>query len=131
MTKKVAVLTSGGDAPGMNAAIRSVIRCGVRKGWQMFGVQHGYQGLISGNIYEMNTRDVGGIIQRGGTMLGSARCPEFMTVDGRKLAIRNMYQLGIDSLVVIGGNGTQTGSYELHRMGFPVVGIASTIDIPY
>ncbi|HOA20976.1 MAG TPA: 6-phosphofructokinase [Anaerolineaceae bacterium] len=128
MTKRVAILTSGGDAPGMNAAIRSVVRCGINKGWQMYGVQHGYRGLISGNINEMTTRDVGGIIQRGGTILGSARCPEFMTVDGRKLAIRNMYQLGIDSLVVIGGNGSQTGNYELHRMGLPVVGIASTID---
>ena len=74
MTKRVAVLTSGGDAPGMNAAIRAVVRCGVSKGWQMYGVQHGYKGLISGNINEMTTRDVGGIIQRGGTMLGSARC---------------------------------------------------------
>src|SRR5690606_31524434 len=100
MTRRVAVLTSGGDAPGMNAAIRAVVRCGISKGWQMYGVQHGYKGLISGNINEMTTRDVGGIIQRGGTMLGSARCPEFLTVDGRKLAIRNLRQLGIDSLVV-------------------------------
>jgi 6-phosphofructokinase 1 len=76
----------------------------------------------------MTTRDVGGIIQRGGTILGSARCPEFMTVEGRKLAIRNLNQAGIDVLVVIGGNGSQTGNYELHRLGFPVVGIASTID---
>lgn len=128
MTKRVAVLTSGGDAPGMNAAIRSVVRCGVSKGWQMYGVLHGYKGLISGNINSMTTRDVGGIIQRGGTMLGSARCPEFMTVEGRKLAIRNLYQAGVDALVVIGGNGSQTGNYELHRMGFPVIGIASTID---
>jgi len=127
MTKRVAVLTSGGDAPGMNAAIRSVVRCGVSKGWQMYGVLHGYKGLISGNINSMTTRDVGGIIQRGGTMLGSARCPEFMTVEGRKLAIRNLYQAGVDALVVIGGNGSQTGNYELHRMGFPVIGIASTL----
>jgi 6-phosphofructokinase 1 len=128
MTQRVAVLTSGGDAPGMNAAIRAVVRCGVSKGWQMYGVLHGYKGLISGNINQMTTRDVGGIIQRGGTILGSARCPEFMTVEGRKLAIRNLNQAGIDVLVVIGGNGSQTGNYELHRLGFPVVGIASTID---
>ena len=128
MAKRVAVLTSGGDAPGMNAAIRSVVRCGVNKGWQMYGVLHGYKGLISGNIEPMTTRDVGGIIQRGGTMLGSARCPEFTTVEGRKLGIRNLYQAGVDALVVIGGNGSQTGNYELHKMGFPVVGIASTID---
>lgn len=128
MPKRVAVLTSGGDAPGMNAAIRAVVRCGVNNGWEMYGVQHGYKGLISGNIIQMTTRDVGGIIQKGGTILGSARCPEFMTVEGRKLAIRNMNQVGLDVLVVIGGNGSQTGTFELHKMNFPVVGIASTID---
>ncbi|MGV8050456.1 MAG: ATP-dependent 6-phosphofructokinase [Anaerolineaceae bacterium] len=128
MPKRVAVLTSGGDAPGMNAAIRAVVRCGVHNGWEMYGVQHGYKGLISGNIIQMTTRDVGGIIQKGGTILGSARCPEFMTVEGRKLAIRNMNQAGLDVLVVIGGNGSQTGTFELHKMNFPVVGIASTID---
>lgn len=128
MPKRVAVLTSGGDAPGMNAAIRAVVRCGVNNGWEMYGVQHGYKGLISGNIIQMTTRDVGGIIQKGGTILGSARCPEFMTIEGRKLAIRNMNQAGLDVLVVIGGNGSQTGTFELHKMNFPVVGIASTID---
>jgi 6-phosphofructokinase (EC 2.7.1.11) len=128
MPKRVAVLTSGGDAPGMNAAIRAVVRCGVHNGWEMYGVQHGYKGLISGNIIQMTTRDVGGIIQKGGTILGSARCPEFMTVEGRKLAIRNMNHAGLDVLVVIGGNGSQTGTFELHKMNFPVVGIASTID---
>ncbi|MFZ3150402.1 MAG: ATP-dependent 6-phosphofructokinase [Anaerolineaceae bacterium] len=128
MPKRVAVLTSGGDAPGMNAAIRAVVRCGVNNGWEMYGVQHGYKGLISGNIIQMTTRDVGGIIQKGGTILGSARCPEFMTIEGRKLAIRNMNQTGLDVLVVIGGNGSQTGTFELHKMNFPVVGIASTID---
>jgi 6-phosphofructokinase 1 len=112
----------------MNAAIRAVVRCGVHNGWEMYGVQHGYKGLISGNIIQMTTRDVGGIIQKGGTILGSARCPEFMTVEGRKLAIRNMNQAGLDVLVVIGGNGSQTGTFELHKMNFPVVGIASTID---
>jgi 6-phosphofructokinase 1 len=128
MAKKIAVLTSGGDAPGMNAAIRSVVRCGISKGWEVYGVKNGYKGLITGLIEKMTTRDVGGIIQRGGTMLGSARCPEFETIEGRTQAIRNMYQLGIEALVVIGGNGSQTGNHELHKMGFPVVGIASTID---
>jgi len=85
MTQRVAVLTSGGDAPGMNAAIRAVVRCGVSKGWQMYGVLHGYKGLISGNINQLTTRDVGGVIQRGGTMLGSARCPEFTTVEVESL----------------------------------------------
>ena len=126
--KRVAVLTSGGDAPGMNAAIRSVIRCGVAKGWDMYGVRQGYAGLISGNIHQMGTRDVGGILQKGGTILGSARCEEFTTREGRVKAIRAMRQMGIDALVVIGGNGSQTGSYHLNEQGFPVVGIASTID---
>lgn len=128
MSKRIAVLTSGGDAPGMNAAIRSVVRCGISKGWEVFGVKNGYQGLISGLIEKMTTRDVGGILQKGGTILGSARCAEFETVDGRKKAIRNLNQLGIEALVVIGGNGSQTGNHALHEMGFPVVGIASTID---
>lgn len=126
--KRVAVLTSGGDAPGMNAAIRAVIRCGVAKGWGMYGVKNGYAGLISGNIFEMGTRDVGGILQNGGTILGSARCEEFKTDAGRLKGIRALRQLGIDVLVVIGGNGSQTGSYYIHKLGYPVVGIASTID---
>lgn len=126
--KNVAVLTSGGDAPGMNAAIRAVIRCGVDKGWGMYGVIKGYSGLISGNIRPIGTRDVGGIINKGGTILGSARCAEFMSDTGRRKAVRTLRQMGIDALVVIGGNGSQTGNYELHKLGFPVVGIASTID---
>lgn len=126
--KRVAVLTSGGDAPGMNAAIRSVVRCGVAKGWDMYGVRKGYAGLISGNIQQLGTRDVGGILHKGGTILGSARCEEFKTEEGRLKAIRGLRQMGIDAVVVIGGNGSQTGSYLLSEMGFPVVGIASTID---
>ncbi len=126
--KRVAVLTSGGDAPGMNAAIRAVIRCGVAKGWGMFGIRNGFAGLISGNINSMGTRDVGGIIHKGGTILGSARCLEFKTEEGRRKGIRSLRQMGIDALVVIGGNGSQTGSYHLHKLGYPVVGIASTID---
>jgi 6-phosphofructokinase 1 len=126
--KRVAVLTSGGDAPGMNAAIRSVIRTGLDKGWEMFGVRNGYAGLITGNIRQMGARDVGGIIQQGGTILGSARSAEFRTEEGRVQAIRSMNQMGIDSLVVIGGNGSQSGAYELSKLAFPVVGVASTID---
>ncbi len=126
--KRVAVLTSGGDAPGMNAAIRAVIRSGIDRGWEMYGVYHGYSGLISGNIRQLGARDVGGIIQLGGTILGSARCPEFRTEDGRVQALRSLNQIGIEALVVIGGNGSQTGAYELSRMEFPVVGVASTID---
>lgn len=128
MIERVAVLTSGGDAPGMNAAIRAVVRTGIAKGWGMFGVQHGYAGLMKGDIKALGQRDVGGIMQQGGTMLGSARAPEFKTEAGRKKALANLEQLGIGGLVVIGGNGSQTGANALAEMGFPVVGVASTID---
>ncbi len=125
---KVAVLTSGGDAPGMNAAIRAVVRAGIGQGWSMYGVRHGYAGLMAGNFRPLGARDVGEIMQLGGTVLGSARSPEFKTVDGRRKAIREMNKEGIDALVAIGGNGTQTGSHELAAMEFPVVGVASTVD---
>jgi len=128
MIQRIAVLTSGGDAPGMNAAIRSVVRCAVSKGWTTFGVRNGYQGLIDGLFEPMGTREVGGILQRGGTVLGSARCEEFKTFEGREQAIRSLNRRGVDALVVIGGNGSQAGSFALSEMGFPVVGIASTID---
>ena len=128
MIQRIAVLTSGGDAPGMNAAIRSVVRCAVSKGWTTFGVRNGYQGLIDGLFEPMGTREVGGILQRGGTILGSARCEEFKTIEGREQAIRSLNRRGVDALVVIGGNGSQAGSFALSEMGFPVVGIASTID---
>ncbi len=126
--KRIAVLTSGGDAPGMNAAIRAVTRTGLNLGWEIFGVRQGYAGCIIGDLIPLGPRDVGGIIQKGGTILGSARCPEFETVGGRQAALSMFGQHGIDALVVIGGNGSQTGNYALHQMGFPVVGIASTID---
>jgi 6-phosphofructokinase 1 len=126
--KKIAVLTSGGDAPGMNAAIRAVTRTAVKKGWQVFGVKGGYRGLIEGKINPMGGRDVAGILQRGGTFLGSARCEEFKTEEGRLKAIRSLNELEIEALVVIGGNGSQTGSLKLSEMGYPVVGVASTID---
>jgi 6-phosphofructokinase 1 len=126
--KRIAVLTSGGDAPGMNAAIRAVVRTGLEKGCEVFGVQHGYRGLITGDLIPLGARDVGGVIQRGGTMLGSARCPEFKTEEGRRQALAQLDQRGIAALVTIGGNGTQTGAHALSEMGFPVVGVASTID---
>jgi 6-phosphofructokinase 1 len=125
---RVAVLTSGGDAPGMNAAIRAVVRTGVSKGWEMFGVNLGYFGLISSNFVPLGTRDVGGIIQKGGTMLGSARCLDFKTEEGQLKSLRNLRQKRIDALVVIGGNGSQSGANALSKLGYPVVGIASTID---
>jgi 6-phosphofructokinase 1 len=126
--KRIAVLTSGGDAPGMNAAIRAVVRTGLDKGWEVIGIRHGYSGCISRDTVPLAARDVGGIIQRGGTILGSARSKEFKTEQGRATAVRNFNQLGIEALVVIGGNGSQSGAYALSQMGFPVVGIASTID---
>jgi len=126
--QRIAVLTSGGDAPGMNAAIRAVVRTGLDRGWQAYGVRQGYSGLINDAIIPLGPRDVGGIIQQGGTMLGSARCPEFKTEEGRKQALANLAKHGIDALVVIGGNGSQTGANALFEMGFPVVGVSSTID---
>lgn len=126
--KRIAVLTSGGDAPGMNAAIRSVVRSGVSKGWEVFGVKNGYAGLINGSFIPLGTRDVGGIMQRGGTMLGSARSLEFITAEGQRKAIRALNSVGIEGLIVIGGNGSQTGSYKLSTHGFPTIGVASTID---
>lgn len=126
--KRIAVLTSGGDAPGMNAAIRAVVRTGIDRGWNVFGVQHGYRGLIDGEFRQMDTRSVGGIIQQGGTILGSSRCPEFRTKTGREQALTALASHDIEALVVIGGNGSQAGANELHKMGYPVVGVASTID---
>lgn len=128
MVKRIAVLTSGGDAPGMNAAIRAVVRSGVERDWEVFGVNHGYEGLIADDMRLMGRRDVGGVIGQGGTMLGSARCPQFRTEAGRRQALDVLTRRGIDAVIVIGGNGSQCGADALAQMGFPVVGIASTID---
>src|SRR5512136_697230 len=119
---RMAVLTSGGDAPGMNAAIRAVTRTALDRGWTVFGVRHGYAGLIGGQLIRLGARDVGGIVQRGGTMLGSARCPEFKTEAGRRQALRVLEEAGIEALVVIGGDGSQTGAHAVSGMGLPVVG---------
>src|SRR5437879_5244125 len=118
--KSIAVLTSGGDAPGMNAAIRAVTRSGLDQGMQVFGVRQGWQGLVNDQIDQLTARDVGGIIQIGGTFLGSARCQEFREETGRSKALRNLARRGIDGLIVIGGNGSQTGSHLLSKLGFPV-----------
>ncbi len=126
--RRIAVLTSGGDAPGMNAAIRAVVRNGIEKGLDVYGIEHGYAGLMAGAFIPLGARDVGGIMQRGGTVLGSARSAEFRTDDGLDRAVRVLNQKGIDALVVIGGNGSQTGAHALSHAGFPVVGVASTID---
>jgi 6-phosphofructokinase 1 len=126
--KRIAILTSGGDAPGMNAAVRAATRAAIAQGWEIYGVRNGYTGLIGDNMAPLLARDVGGIIQRGGTVLGSARCAEFREPSGRALALRNLAQRGIEALVVIGGNGSQTASHLLCQDGFPVMGVASTID---
>ncbi len=127
-TRKIAILTSGGDAPGMNAAIRAAARTGLAKGWEIFGVRDGYAGLVTGLIEPLGARDVGGILQRGGTFLGSARLREFKDEPVRARALANLEARGITGLVVIGGNGSQSGALALSQMGLEVVGVASTID---
>lgn len=126
--KSIAILTSGGDAPGMNAAIRAVARSALDKNIAVHGVRHGWQGLIDDQIRPLAARDVGGIIQIGGTFLGSARSSAFREPKGREQALKNLRAHGIEGLVVIGGNGSQTGTYEFGKLGFPAVGVASTID---
>src|SRR5690606_18755662 len=108
--KNIAVLTSGGDAPGMNAAIRAVVRSGIYNGLNVFGVSRGYDGIVKGDISVMETKSVANIIQRGGTILKTARSEEFKTTEGRKQAYENLRKLEIDALIVIGGDGTFTGA---------------------
>jgi 6-phosphofructokinase 1 len=112
----------------MNAAIRAVVRVGVSRGLEVMGVRQGYSGLIEGQLQPLGPRDVAGIINLGGTMLGSARCPEFRIPEGRQRALQTLQQHGIEGLVVIGGNGSLAGAHALATIGFPVVGVASTID---
>lgn len=126
--KRIGVLTSGGDSPGMNAAVRAVVRKGIYEGIEVAGVYHGYQGLIDGNISVLEAGDVGDIIQRGGTALYSARCPEFITDEGQEKAITQMKKHGLEGLVVIGGDGSYRGAMALTKKGFPAVGVPGTID---
>jgi 6-phosphofructokinase 1 len=130
--KAIAVLTSGGDASGMNMAIRAVTRCALELGWQVYGVREGFAGMVAdpseGKIQRLDARVVGGILGLGGTILGTARCKEFLDPSVRARGIANLAAFGIDALVVIGGNGSQTGAHALHEQGLAVVGIASTID---
>jgi 6-phosphofructokinase 1 len=124
----IGILTSGGDAPGMNAAIRAVVRTALTNNMQAIGVINGYQGLISGEFRPLGARDVGGILQRGGTILLTSRCKSFMEASGQREAIRKMNEAGMDALVVIGGEGSMHGAYELSRQDFKVIGIPGTID---
>lgn len=126
--KTIAVLTSGGDAPGMNAALRAVVRMSIFKGIRVMGVQRGYSGLINGELVEMDRRSVSDIIHRGGTILRTARCEEFKTKEGREKAANVLRVFGIDGLVVIGGDGSFAGAQLLSEMGISTVGIPGTID---
>ena len=127
--KSIGVLTSGGDAPGMNAAIRAVTRAAIFNNIRVFGIYRGYKGLISNEIIEFKTNSVSNIIQQGGTILKTARCEEFMTEIGRKIAYENMQQHGIEALVVIGGDGSLTGAgIFANEYNIPIVGLPGTID---
>lgn len=126
--KRIAILTSGGDAPGMNAATRAVVRAGLARGFEMFGVRRGYAGLIAAEFKSLDARDVGGIVQLGGTFLGTSRCIEFQSDAGQREALEQLHRQRICALVVVGGNGSQAGAHALGSRGMPVIGIASTID---
>ena len=127
--KRIAVFTSGGDAPGMNAAIRAVVRAGINSGVEVFGIERGYEGMIDGAIKQLVRRDVSDIIQTGGTILGTARSKSFRTINGRAIAAQNLITHKIDGLVAIGGNGTFTGAHIFFKEhNIPIVGIPGTID---
>lgn len=125
---KIAVLTSGGDAPGMNPAIRAVVRAGINSGHEVYAVMDGYAGLVSGSFEKMSRKSVSEILAKGGTIIGTARLKEFNKLEVRQRAINNMKEAGIEALVAIGGDGTYRGAKALTEMGFPVVGLPGTID---
>ena len=126
--KRIGVLTSGGDAPGMNAAVRAVVRAAIANGVEVMGIYRGYSGLIDGDIKPLAIRDVSNIIKNGGTILYSDRCPEMLTEEGKQKAIATCREFGIDGLITIGGDGTFRGATELTLRGIPCVGIPATID---
>ncbi|MDK2787207.1 MAG: 6-phosphofructokinase 1 [Epulopiscium sp.] len=127
--KTIGVLTSGGDAPGMNATIRSVVRTAVARGLKVMGIRKGYNGLIHGDIFELNSRSVSDTIQRGGTILQTARCPEFMTEEGQQRGAQICKVFGIDGLVVVGGDGSFQGAEKLANLGINTIGVPGTIDL--
>jgi 6-phosphofructokinase 1 len=131
--KSIAVLTSGGDSQGMNAAVRAVVRSALFHGMEVYAVQRGYYGLIHDDIRQMDLRSVGDIIQRGGTILQTARCKEFMTEEGQQIGAENLRKRGIDGLVVIGGDGSYKGASKLSKLGINTMGLPGTIDndIPF
>ena len=126
--KTIGVLTSGGDAPGMNAAVRAVVRAGCENGMRVMGIRRGYNGLMQGDMYEMNLRSVSNIINRGGTVLYSARSPEFKTEEGLQKALNVAKEVGMEGIVVIGGDGSFRGARDLSLRGLPCVGVPGTID---
>ena len=126
--KRIGVLTSGGDAPGMNAAIRAVVRTALSHGVEVMGIYRGYSGLIEGDIKKLDFRDVSNIINKGGTALYSDRCPEFQEVEVQKIGVKVCEEFGIDGIVAIGGDGTFKGATALTRLGVPCIGIPATID---
>ncbi|WP_265455118.1 6-phosphofructokinase [Enterococcus sp. HY326] len=126
--KRIGILTSGGDAPGMNAAIRAVVRKGIYEGLEVYGINYGYAGLVAGDIRKLDVADVGDIIQRGGTVLYSARYPEFATEEGQLKGIEQLKKFGIEGLVVVGGDGSYHGAMALTKHGYPAIGIPGTID---
>ncbi|MDG5786981.1 6-phosphofructokinase [Evansella sp. AB-P1] len=126
--KRIGVLTSGGDSPGMNAAIRAVVRKAIYHNLEIYGIYYGYAGLINGDIKKLEIGSVGDIIHRGGTMLYTARCEEFKTLEGQKKGIEQLEKFGIEALVVIGGDGSFRGAEKLTEHGFPTIGVPGTID---
>lgn len=127
--KTIGVLTSGGDAPGMNAAIRSVVRVALARGLKVKGIRRGYQGLLNEDIFDMQSHDVSDIIQKGGTILGTARCLEFKTHEGQQMGADICRKHGIDGMVVIGGDGSYRGAQALSRLGINTIGLPGTIDL--
>lgn len=126
--KRIAVMTSGGDAPGMNAAIRAVVRAGIAQGLEVYGIRQAYAGLLAGDFERLTSREVSGILQRGGTILQTARNEEFKTAAGQRKALRRLNEHGIEGIIVIGGDGSLRGANVLHGHGIPVVGVPASID---
>lgn len=126
--KRVAVMTSGGDAPGMNSAIRAVVRTGLERGVEVYGIRQAYAGLLAGDMALLTSREVSGILQRGGTVLQTARNEEFKTPQGQRKALRRVNEHGLDGIIVIGGDGSLRGALALHKLGVPVVGVPASID---
>ena len=126
--KRIAVMTSGGDAPGMNAAVRAVVRAGLDQDVEVYGIRQAYQGLLAGDMALLSSREVSGILQRGGTVLQTARNEEFKTPQGQRKGQRRLNEHGIEGVIVIGGDGSLRGANKLHELGVPVIGIPASID---